>query len=682
MSYNIKERADSVLSGILQKNPFTEPDYKPFIYIDAISQKNMFGSEVVDLRKIYPEAKCGDTAYGVFRISPIYDKEIYISIRDNTALFVDGEMLFDGSGSGEYKFFTITAKKDGSTEVMIKAVCRADAFSFEYSLTTPEYKFMWTKDYSFCMRKTLPIPEFFGEEGIAFSTLFNSSEKDKMKVFETGNHEFVFPQASQKNEFKDFAKLYSAQKGKFAYAVSYAKEATTLKIASRGILKVFVNGIEKEYSGNISLAEGDCIVIKSQRSDDKWGFSCDDRCLSVPFLATERNHGTEWLMIGLFGDENDSIDTSFEVEKNLDFKKPYNGNEGKTFFRFPDGISYLRPYQNTSFCGQWYYAVMCGHFGLMKYAKTFNDEFCLDYFNKSIKILADFYEYAMYDKIIFKNDTSILPRSTELDILDNIGTMGLNAAEEYLINNDDKVKELLLVLSDALSNVPISENGAFHRKTTMWADDLFMAVPFLLRLWLVTKEEKYLDTASKQLLEYKRLMFMEDENIFSHIYFVEKERASRVPWGRGNGWVMVALSEFLEIVPEEYIHYEDIKNIFVSMSAGIRNLQRDAGNWTNVLNKDDSYDEASCTIMFLYAYSKGVLNGILDESYKDTAKKAWMSICDKFLDKEGGLSGICAGSGCSENAGYYDTLRRITNDEHGTGMFLAAACEYYRLLNN
>ena len=687
MSYDIKERAYRVMERMLENNPFASPVFKPFIYTDAISQENMLGSEKIDLTKIYSDVCEGDIAYGVFRICPIYDKKIYLSIRDDSALFVNGEMIFDGSGSGEYKFFDVQAKADGTTEIMLRSICRDGQFGFEYSLTTPEYKYMWTKDYSFCMRKGLPIDEFIGEEGIAFSRKFSKEESDKAEEFERGRREFVFPKRTEKCVFKSFGKLYDSEKGEFAYAVTYAKESAKLTFTARSLIRIFVNSaakviLKKGESAEIAVNKGDEILVKAVRTDGEWGFDCDDEKLCIPFLVTKRKNSATWLMIGCFGNRGDPIERIFAPEEKMEYKKPYqNSEKEEVYFRFPDGKTYLRPYQNTAFCGQWYYAVMCGHFGLAKFAQTFNDERCMDYFYNSMKIMADFCEYAGYDKCMFKNDTSMLIRSSELDILDNIGTMGMNAADAYLIKSDDSMRALVFYLADALNNVPCFENGVFHRKNTMWADDLFMSVPFLLRLWRITKNMRYLDKAAKQLIEYKKLMYMEDKNIFSHIYFIKKEKASRVPWGRGNGWVMIALSEFLEYAPKEHACYEKIKNIFILMSGGIRKLQTKSGAWNNVLDSESSYGEASCTVMFLYAFSKGIRNNILDSSYKISAENAWKALCDTFLDEEGNLSGICSGSGCSDDPKYYDSLNTITNDEHGTGMLLAAACEYYKLIN-
>lgn len=688
MNYDVKKRVYSVMENVLENNPYKTPVFKPFIYTDAISQKNMLGSEIVDLTKIYTDVREGDIAYGVFRICPVYDKKIYVSIRDDSALFVNGEIVSDGSGSGEYKFFDVWAKADGSTEIMLRSICRNGKFGFEYALTTPEYRYMWTKGYSFCMRKGFPIEEFTGEEGIAFSRKFSENEADEAKAFEQGRREFLFPHHTEKCLVKSFDKIYSEKKGEFAYAVTYAKVNTRLYIKSRSLIKIFVNSTAKcilksGESTEISVNKGDEILVKAKRADKAWGFECDDENLFIPFFVTKRRNGVSWLMIGCFGNKGDSLNLSFAPEINIDYKKPYYGSETEpVYFRFPDGLTYLRPYQDTTFCGQWYYAVMCGHFGMMKFAQTFGEEKCMEYFYNSIKIMADYLEYTQYDKRTYKNDTSMLNFSSELNILDNIGTMGMNAVNAYLIKNDDSIRAMVFRLANALDDVSCFPNGVFNRKTTMWADDLFMSVPFILRLWQITKNERFVDMAAKQLIEYKNLMYMDDKDVFSHIYFIERKKASLIPWGRGNGWVMIALSEFLEYAPKEHFCYEEIKKIFVSMSSGIRKLQKKSGEWNNVIDCENSYPEASCTIMFLYAFSKGIRSGILDASYKKSADNAWKALCDKFLDDKGNLSGICSGSGCSDNAKYYDSLRTIANDEHGTGIFIAAACEYYKLINN
>ena len=47
---------------------------------------------------------------------------------------------------------------------------------------------------------------------------------------------------------------------------------------------------------------------------------------------------------------------------------------------------------------------------------------------------------------------------------------------------------------------------------------------------------------------------MEDKKLFSHIYFLKEQTANRIPWGRGNGWVFLSLSDLLYTLHRHVCH--------------------------------------------------------------------------------------------------------------------------------
>ena len=84
----------------------------------------------------------------------------------------------------------------------------------------------------------------------------------------------------------------------------------------------------------------------------------------------------------------------------------------------------------------------------------------------------------------------------------------------------------------------------FHNMT-MWADDLYMSVPFLVRYSQFTGDQKYLDDAANQFFGFKKRLFMPEEKIMSHVYDFKYDSKTNVPWGRGNGWVVFSMTELL-----------------------------------------------------------------------------------------------------------------------------------------
>ncbi len=67
------------------------------------------------------------------------------------------------------------------------------------------------------------------------------------------------------------------------------------------------------------------------------------------------------------------------------------------------------------------------------------------------------------------------------------------------------------------------QDGTFCRpepeKETVWADDLFMSVPLLMRLGVLNNDEKYFNEAAKQVINFNRYLFDNDNKIYKHGWF-------------------------------------------------------------------------------------------------------------------------------------------------------------------
>lgn len=68
------------------------------------------------------------------------------------------------------------------------------------------------------------------------------------------------------------------------------------------------------------------------------------------------------------------------------------------FWRMPQKETYIRPYRDGIFFGQWFYAVQVGLHGLMYAAKTTGNMEHLRYYLDSIQTMADYFNYKDWDK--------------------------------------------------------------------------------------------------------------------------------------------------------------------------------------------------------------------------------------------------------------------------------------------
>ncbi|MCZ8514703.1 glycoside hydrolase family 88 protein [Paenibacillus filicis] len=209
-----------------------------------------------------------------------------------------------------------------------------------------------------------------------------------------------------------------------------------------------------------------------------------------------------------------------------------------------------------------------------------------------------------------------------------------------------------------------------------------MSVPFLCRSYSRTGEARYLEDAANLFIQYKKRLYMPELKIMSHVYDFVVDKPTKVAWGRGNGWVLFSLSELLAVMPEGMEGREAMIGFFRELCEGYLRLQGVNGLWHQVLTDPESYEETSCTSMFLYAFARGVRFGWLKETdpYIEAIHRGWKGLTRISIDKLGNVYGVCRGSGYSYNAAYYkDDLSWLLNDTHGTGIVMLAGIEVLQL---
>jgi rhamnogalacturonyl hydrolase YesR len=114
------------------------------------------------------------------------------------------------------------------------------------------------------------------------------------------------------------------------------------------------------------------------------------------------------------------------------------------------------------------------------------------------------------------------------------------------------------------------------------------------------------------------------------------------------------------------------------MMRALLQYQAEDGMWRQLINKADSWKETSSTAMFGYAISTGVKGGLLPQpEFTQAYQKAWLALV-KYVNVDGKVSEVCAGTGQSADINYYLTRPRITGDFHGQAPILWFA---YRLLS-
>jgi rhamnogalacturonyl hydrolase YesR len=114
------------------------------------------------------------------------------------------------------------------------------------------------------------------------------------------------------------------------------------------------------------------------------------------------------------------------------------------------------------------------------------------------------------------------------------------------------------------------------------------------------------------------------------------------------------------------------------MMAALLKHQGVDGMWRQVIDRKDAWPESSSSAMFTFAFVSGVKNGWLPaKQYGPAARKGWIAVTG-YIDQNGDVTSVCAGTGKKNDLTYYLERPRITGDYHGQAPALWAASALLR----
>jgi rhamnogalacturonyl hydrolase YesR len=278
-------------------------------------------------------------------------------------------------------------------------------------------------------------------------------------------------------------------------------------------------------------------------------------------------------------------------------------------------------------------------------------------------------------------------RTPNFHALDDCGSIGAAMIKTYMKHKNKAYLKLIDTIADYISNKQFRlADGtlARHRPqyVSVWADDLYMSVPFLANMGKLTGNHKYYDDAVKQILQMAKRLYNPQNGLFDHGW--NKTSADYDPrfyWGRANGWAIMSMVEVLSVLPENYKGRDEVLNLYRSMVRSLAEYQDGTGFWHNLINKNDTYLETSCTAIFTYCIAKGVNEGWISHVYGPVALTGWNAINTRVL-KNGAVDGTCEGTTFASDNTYYYYRGKSIYATHGYGPVLYAGAEMIRLLQN
>lgn len=274
-------------------------------------------------------------------------------------------------------------------------------------------------------------------------------------------------------------------------------------------------------------------------------------------------------------------------------------------------------------------------------------------------------------------------------------------------------EKALKTLFKQLQNQPRTKEGVYWHKAIyanqVWLDGIFMGLPFYCNYAVQTmkpkKAEKYLNDAVDQMVKTDYRTYDEKTQLWKHAwdethqqFWANKEDGkSQHCWARALGWYVMAMTECLDAMPENYARRQEVIDLLnKAMKSVVKYQDKKTGVWYDVLDvkSDKNYLESTASSMFAYVLLKGYRKGYLSEEYLKAGVKAYNGILKQFIkvnaDKTISLTRCCAVSGLGPGPGpyvkkpnykrdgsfeYYMSEPICDNDAKGVGPFIWASLE-------
>lgn len=274
-------------------------------------------------------------------------------------------------------------------------------------------------------------------------------------------------------------------------------------------------------------------------------------------------------------------------------------------------------------------------------------------------------------------------------------------------------EKALKTLFKQLQNQPRTKEGVYWHKAIyanqVWLDGIFMGLPFYCNYAVQSmkpkKAEKYLNDAVDQMVKTDYRTYDEKTQLWKHAwdethqqFWANKEDGkSQHCWARALGWYVMAMTECLDAMPENYARRQEVIDLLnKAMKSVVKYQDKKTGVWYDVLDvkSDKNYLESTASSMFAYVLLKGYRKGYLSEEYLKAGVKAYNGILKQFIkvnaDKTISLTRCCAVSGLGPGPGpyvkkpnykrdgsfeYYMSEPIRDNDAKGVGPFIWASLE-------
>ncbi|KXI29065.1 glycoside hydrolase family 88 protein [Paraglaciecola hydrolytica] len=282
---------------------------------------------------------------------------------------------------------------------------------------------------------------------------------------------------------------------------------------------------------------------------------------------------------------------------------------------------------------------------------------------------------------------------------------GMALLRLYQQTGEDKYRKAADILREQLASQPKTSEGAFwHKKKytgQLWLDGVYMGMPFLAEYSAMFEEGHSFDEVINEFRLTRKYLRDADTGLYYHAWDENKQQVwankdtglSGIFWGRGVGWLSMALVDTLDFIPEQNTEQRKVLlDMITELAVSLVKFQdQQTHTWWQVMDKPEAignYRESSASAMFTYFFAKAVNKGYLDESYRAVALEAYQGLINEFTlvhaDGSVSMTNQCyvAGLGFGRDGSYqyYMSEPVWTNDIKGNFAFILSGIQIAELL--
>lgn len=225
----------------------------------------------------------------------------------------------------------------------------------------------------------------------------------------------------------------------------------------------------------------------------------------------------------------------------------------------------------------------------------------------------------------------------------------------------------------------VSQNYDFPEQA--WADTLFMAAYFLVRMGKTYDHAEYLADGLNQYYWHEEFLQDRKTDLYYHAWDnLKQNNMSSVFWARANGWAAVTAAEALSLIDVFNPSFMKLLDSLRDQLAALVRLQSDTGLWHTVLDDPDAYEEVSA--------SAGILTGLIgyesvlgQNIYQEQILRGIRGLLSN-VTAEGKVMNVSAGTAVMKNRADYCSIPCKRVQGWGQGLVLSALAKYYLMIES